>query len=226
MFPLFSQFQSTSPTVRKNLFMTQSHTNRQLPVWVKVMQQTERAEQERELIWQQLSQPTHRLKLQQFMQRAPSGTSQILFHSAGGWSAAYSFAPWVPTTANHMLLPFKIAKVGQASHLVRSPDRKIGLADAGRQTSRIKEFRFFEAINYSYFRDFRFILTTCLLIGFSLWWFHVTEELFINPRALVSPDLELLVRVSRDTFLDHICSLHHGPAFRVLPPDGRYHRTL
>ncbi len=219
MLPLFSQFKSTSPRVRnKNGSFNQGFTNRQQAVWVKVMphplmikQEALQIPQERERIWQQLSHPSHKMKLQQKMQGVPSG-KKILCHSTGGWSAAYCLRPWVPTTADHNRIPFKIPKVGKDSYLVRSPDRKIGLADSGRRTSRIKAFGLADALLHAYLRDIRFVLITCLLIGFSLWWLHVTEELLIKPMALTSPDLELLVRVARETFLDHICSLHHVPS--------------
>lgn len=67
--------------------------------------------------------------------------------------------------------------------------------DVQRKTSRIKEFSLKEALIYSYVRDMRFVLLTCLLIGFSVWWFSIPEQLLVNPRALSSPDLELVVRV-------------------------------
>ncbi len=52
----------------------------------------------------------------------------------------------------------------------------------------------------------RLVLLTCLLIGFSLWWFYVPEQLVEKPATLCSPDLEQVVRVVRDTFVNHICS--------------------
>lgn len=49
-------------------------------------------------------------------------------------------------------------------------------------------------------------------IGFSVWWFSIPEQLLVNPRALSSPDRQLVVRVVRDTFQSHVCSSHHVPS--------------
>lgn len=118
----------------------------------------------------------------------------------------YSVGPWSAYTADKNKLPFKIAEGGK---ILRSPDRKQGLADVTRETFRIKEFRLSDAIVYSYFRDMRFVLLTCLLMGFSLWWFYVPEQLLEKPAALCSPDLGQVVRVVRDTFVNQISSNHH-----------------
>lgn len=48
----------------------------------------------------------------------------------------------------------------------------------------------------------------CLLLGFSLWWALAPEQLLAKPAALCSPDLSLIVRVVKDTYLNHICSTH------------------
>lgn len=59
------------------------------------------------------------------------------------------------------VLLFEI-KVGEDRPLLlRSPDRKKGLADLTRETTRIKDFRLSETIVYSYARDIRFVLLTC-----------------------------------------------------------------
>jgi hypothetical protein len=50
---------------------------------------------------------------------------------------------------------------------LRSPDRKPGFADINRETSRIKAFRLSDAIVYSYWKDMRFVLALCAMIGFS-----------------------------------------------------------
>jgi hypothetical protein len=66
------------------------------------------------------------------------------------------------------VLLFEI-KVGEDRPLLlRSPDRKKGLADLTRETTRIKDFRLSETIVYSYARDIRFVLLTCWLLGFSI----------------------------------------------------------
>jgi len=88
----------------------------------------------------------------------------------------------------------------------------VGLADATRQTSRIKEFLLSDAIVYSYVWDIRFVLLICLLTGFSFWSFLTSEPLLLKPEALSSPDLELEVRVVKDTLVDHVCSTHGVPS--------------
>lgn len=98
------------------------------------------------------------------------------------------------------------------SRLLRSPDRKPGLADINRKTSRIKSFSLSEAIHYSYLRDLRFVLLLCLLSGFTLWSFNVPEQLLLKPQAICSPDLELTVRAVRDTFVNGLCTSHQIPS--------------
>jgi len=86
------------------------------------------------------------------------------------------------------------------------------LLDITRETSRIKAFRLSDAIVYLYAKDIRFVLLTCLLLGFSFWCFFVPEPLLVKPDALCSPDLGLIVKVVRETFVDQICSEHHVPS--------------
>ena len=121
--------------------------------------------------------------------------------------------PWQVYAANRSQLPFRIPeRQGHSFRLLRPPDRKVGLADATRQTSRIKEFKLSDAIVYSYVWDIRFVLLICLLTGFSFWSFLTSEPLLLKPEALSSPDLELAVRVVKDTFVDHVCSTHRVPS--------------
>nr|POE44790.1 hypothetical protein CFP56_76685 [Quercus suber] len=107
--------------------------------------------------------------------------------------------PWTPHTANMSQLPFHIKR---GRKVLRSPERKQGLADVTRETGRIKEFRLNDALLYSYMYDLRFVLLTCLVIGFSIWWMAVPEPLLESPKALCSPDLEMLVNVARDTYVN------------------------
>ena len=46
------------------------------------------------------------------------------------------------------------------------------------------------------------------MIGFSVWWCSAPEPLLVKPGALCSPDLELLFKVVKDTFVNHVCSSH------------------
>ena len=82
---------------------------------------------------------------------------------------------------------------------MRSPDRKQGLADINRETSRIKSFRLRDAVVYSYWRDPRFVLVVCAMIGITAWWALAPEPLLLKPEALAAPDLELLSKVVKDT---------------------------
>lgn len=95
-----------------------------------------------------------------------------------------SIGPWTPHTANKSQLPFHIER---GRKVLRSPERKQGLADVTRETGRIKEFRLNDALLYSYMYDLRFVLLTCLVIGFSIWWMAVPEPLLESPKALCSP---------------------------------------
>lgn len=120
-----------------------------------------------------------------------------------------SIGPWTPHTANKSQLPFHIER---GRKVLRSPERKQGLADVTRETGRIKEFRLKDALLYSYMYDLRFALLTCLVIGFSIWWMAVPEPLLVSPKALCSPDLEMLVNVARDTYVNKVCSTHSLPS--------------
>lgn len=128
--------------------------------------------------------------------------------SGGVRRFVYAVGPWLACTANCCQLPFKIDEGRRRTPLLRSPDRKPGLADIQRKTSRIKEFTLGDAIVYSYCRDLRFVLAICLIIGFSAWWGLAPDLLLERPAVLCSPDLELVSRVVKDTFVDHICSTH------------------
>jgi hypothetical protein len=46
------------------------------------------------------------------------------------------------------------------------------------------------------------------MLGFSLWWYLAPEPLLLSPSVLSSPDLALAFRVSKDTFVHHVCSAH------------------
>lgn len=135
------------------------------PVWVQLNSRTRTEEQRQESRLQE--------KHQYMMRRAPHGTRKLLGHSA----VVYSFGPWTATTVNRGQLPFKIAEgTGKATWL-RSPDRKVGFSDINRETS---SFRLKDAIEYSYWRDMRFALTLCAIIGFSVWWFTAQELLVLR----------------------------------------------
>lgn len=98
------------------------------------------------------------------------------------------------------------------AQLIRSPDRKIGLADVERPTGRIKPFTLREAIQYSYVRDTRFVLLVCALVGFFVWWKIAPSQLLLKPDTLSAADLGMLCRVAKDTFVNNICSSHQVPS--------------
>ena len=85
--------------------------------------------------------------------------------------------------------------------LLRSPDRKPGLADITRKSSRIKDFRLEDGILYSYWRDPRFVSAVCAIIGFAAWWGLAPEPLLQKPEALCAPDLKLVVQVVKERHL-------------------------
>lgn len=49
-----------------------------------------------------------------------------------------------------------------------------------------------------------FGISSTIFFGFSLWWFYVPEQLVEKPATLCYPDLEQVVRVVRETFVNHI----------------------
>jgi hypothetical protein len=65
---------------------------------------------------------------------------------------------------------------------------------------------------YSYLRDIRFVTLTCLLIGISMWLIDVPTLLFQKTVAFQSPDLGLIVRVMKDTYVNKVCYQHAVPS--------------
>ena len=66
------------------------------------------------------------------------------------------------------------------------------------------------AILYSYLRDLRFVLVTWLLIGFSIWWFAVSEPLMENLGPLceiAQADLGKLVQ-TRVMCVNKLCTYY------------------
>ena len=123
----------------------------------------------------------------------------------------YSYARWRPVVPNRRQLPFlKSDVINRQIPLLRSPDRKPGLADITRETSRIKTFSLQDAILYSYIYDIRFILFLCLVLGISIWWVLAPEPLVLKPLALASQNIQYLYNIVSDTFLNKVCSSHPG----------------
>lgn len=147
-----------------------------------------------------------RLKFQ--LSTVPIGGKLIKYYQ-GVQTLIYSFAPWCPVVANMRQLPFlKDSVRGRRMPLLRLLDKKPGLADITRETSRIKAFRLQDAILYSYILDLRFILVLCLALGFSIWWAMAPESLLLKPEALASPNIRCIYNVIIDTFVTKVCSTH------------------
>lgn len=105
---------------------------------------------------------------------------------------------------NKTRLPFTIGADSERAPLLRSPDRKTGIADIERRTERIKEFRLSDALIDSYYRDMRFVIAMCAIMGAFQRWNLSPEALLVNPKALCSPDLKLLSKVVKETFLEQL----------------------
>lgn len=82
---------------------------------------------------------------------------------------------------------------GYTANLQRSPDRVISLKNATERGVRIRKFGLSEAMVYSYLKDHRFVLLTCLLIGFSAWWILLPEQLLVHPLACCSGEYATLI---------------------------------
>lgn len=194
MIPLFNKFTSGVSEIRKQptgeicIRIGRQIRRGNHPAWVRFRKEESRLRSSNS--WPQIAIPAHELTMKR----------KIGF---------CSIVPWVAHVSNRKQLPFKIAG-GQK--ILRSPDRKEGLADIMRTSSRIKEFKLSDAIIYSHIRDGRFLLLVCLLLGFALWWYLAPEQLLVKPGALAAPDIGVLVQVCRDTFIHHICSIHHVPS--------------
>lgn len=148
-----------------------------------------------------------------YQRDAASGSSEAsgtLRDEKAAGKAIHSVGPWLPLRANQNDLPFKLRKRGRK--ILRSPDRKKGLADVLREGGRVKSFRLRDAIVYSYSRDMRFVQLLCLIFLFSVWWYIAPFEVLSNPGVLSSPDIGEVVRVARDTFESNVCSSHQVPS--------------
>lgn len=128
-----------------------------------------------------------------------------------------SYLRWCPVVPNRRQLPFLNDEViRRQMPLLRTLDIKPGLADILRESSRIKVFRFQDAIHHSYIYDIRFLIRLCLVLGILIWWALAPEPLFLQPLALTSPNLQFLNNVVNDTYIYQVCSSHPG-SNRSLP---------
>lgn len=63
-------------------------------------------------------------------------------------------------------------------------------------------------IKYSCSRDIRFVLFLLIFLGFTIWICLAPDLLLNKPMALCSPDIKLLIKCIKDTYVKHICSSH------------------
>lgn len=106
---------------------------------------------------------------------------------------------WAPLPAAIQKIPGNLSEAvnpnrGFQAKLLRSPERVIGLGDATRRSGRTRDFNISEAMFLAYIRDHRFILLTCLLIGFGAWWALLPEKIFIHPSVSCSPEYASLLK--------------------------------
>lgn len=141
------------------------------------------------------------------VQMTLSSGNKALVIDNNGWLAIYKFGNGIPLIFREKLTSLLVE--GQRTRLLCYLDINQGLGCILRETSsRIKSFGLREAIRYSYMRDMRFILCLCGMIGFSVWWAIAPDPMLFMPISLYSPDHSFLLRVVRETYIDHICSVH------------------
>ena len=144
--------------------------------------------------------------LRSFLERTPTGYTY--FTHIGRYRIRYASRDWNPTTVKREVDPSPSSIGGGKLSLVRSPGRYTGFKDIRGLSSRIKTFRLSDALTYSYMKDIRFSIALCAILGFSMWWIIAPEPLLLKPEALTSPDINLLYNVSKDTFINKVCSTH------------------
>lgn len=93
-----------------------------------------------------MEETSHVDRLKNAMSKARPGARTLLYYVDSSsynpsWAAQYSFYLWEPLRERRRHLPFLPFKeyVG-LNPLLRSPDRKVGLKDVTRESSRVKSF--------------------------------------------------------------------------------------
>lgn len=122
----------------------------------------------------------------------------------------YEFTSWIPYAIQRSQLPFVLSFEGAA--LLRSPDRQPGLLDAVGRDARIRDIGFSQALSYGYYLDSRFILLVCLLLGFSVYCALVPRAFLEAPHLICYPDIGDVIRIGKDTYFNHKCTLHATPS--------------
>lgn len=209
---LFDKLTSRKPVVRKYSNDSSSSSSCK-PIWIFIRDRrgTEGEVRglevlERKRLWEQLMMSHNQEWLRSFFANTPLGSTY--FSRIGRYSIRYAFREWNPTKVKSEEEPSPSSIVGGKLGLVRSPGRNTGFKDIRGLSSRIKAFRLSDALTYSYMKDNRFILALCVMLGFSLWCLIAPEPLLLKPEALTSPDINFLYKVSKDTFINKVCSTH------------------
>lgn len=208
MISLFDKLTSSNPVVRS---LSSSESDSIVtPVWIQIRDRgvgSSGSIRERSLLWERLVKGSNLQWLRRFLESSPPGRTYITH--IGGYSIRYTSHKWNPTTVvNKEETPLPSSIGERKVSLVRSPGRNTGFKDITGFTSRIKAFTLSDALNYSYVKDIRFNIALCAILGFSIWWFIATEPLVFKPEALTSPDINVLINVSFDTFINKVCSNH------------------
>lgn len=204
MLNLFFKFTSQKPEIRKQPTYFINDNVHNLPAWYKL-----RGDSNPNLR-KMLYEDDYKERVKSVMRWSLPGENRLVYNYDARSSVLYTFAPWEPLTSQNTLLKmFPSDIIGSRYPLLRSPNKKKGLADVCREgTGRIKSFQLSDAIFNSYYRDIRFVVYLSIFFGFTIWMILAPDPLLNKPAALSSPDLKLLINVIQDTYVHHICSTH------------------
>lgn len=98
----------------------------------------------------------------------------------------------------------------------------MGLTDITRKEARIRTFGLSEAMVLAYLKDHRFVLLTCLLLGFSAWWMLLPEPLLVHPSVCCSPEYSSIIK---GALSEEICPMRHL-GFPCIHPGNIHERIL
>lgn len=98
-------------------------------------------------------------------------------------------------------------------HNANTPMKERGLAQLliPPRRRKIIGFNLQRALMCSYFKDYRFVTITCLILGISLWWMEVHPLLFQKTKELQLGSPLTAIQDCHDTFVNHICHKHGNP---------------
>lgn len=195
---LFVKFTSQKPEFRTQPTEMINPTVRNHPAWVQLKGNQFYQHSLRHI----LRNDRYNQCIKEKMRSAPPGERCVIYNYKGGSTATLTFARWVPLTVPNILSSLN-------KRLLRSsPHKKLGLNDAYQNTSRCKSLKLSDQILYSYCRDTRFVLFLSIFFGYVLWMYIAPAVILNVPLSQTSPDLQQLVRVVEDTYVNHVCSTH------------------